>query len=161
MNVIWRRKVVDNATLCRDGKYVAEIEQIGIDQYIYRWKDVGADRVTATYEDVSGDRVVVWATPEQKLYIEEAKKRTWYSDVMKRELTFDPNMLTANLLDDAIFNIEMEKLASNHTLFKLKGDLKWNCIRARFNQDIQKHLEDTYGDKLEDIYNKKLDSGRR
>lgn len=143
-----------NATLYRDNKRVAHVDDEGNGGcYRYHWFDYEKPRVEVTYKTYDGKDWTRKATPEEAKFIEYLK-----SEGKDGEIEFE-DCFVGELVDDYENNKRFKRYCKKETVFRLYGDDEgaWRTLKVPYSDPrAEKYLKDKYGDKIEEIMNKRF-----
>lgn len=142
-----------NASLCRDGKRVALVDDAGNGGcFSYHWLDYKEGRCAeVTVRNHAGVERTRKCTPEEALFVEHVRANT--------DKTLEPeDMFVAALVDDYEAAKQVRRWCRTKTLFRLKGDDEgsYRTVNAKYSDRVRAFIEGKYGDKVEEIVNERF-----
>jgi hypothetical protein len=120
-----------NATLCRDGKPVANV-----------------------IDDASGGCIDFhWLVPGEEAALEAVCKQMPPTEFYGEMLTYNTDMLLSRLVDEHENEKRLKRVAKKKTLFRVKGDDpdEWRTLNV-VGEKATRYLASKYGEKLETVY---------
>lgn len=150
-----------NATLCRDGKPVANMIDSGCGGCIdYSWLDFHAPRVDVPWLDWEDKPITIRATPEEALLYEECRGKTWTSNFKGMEskvFKYDPDYLVGQLINDHENTRRFKTMCKSKTLVAFRGDPEgeYRVFKVPFSPRVKQELQARYGDKITEFVNER------
>jgi len=142
-----------NATLCRDGKKVALVDDAANGgSYSYHWLDYKEGRkVEVDIVNWQGKAVKMHCTPEQAKFVEHVRAHT--------KETFEPeDRFVVDLVDDFEEAKTLKRWCRTKTVIILKGDAKGNyhTFNDKYSAAMKAYIEKKYGDQVAEIVNERF-----
>ncbi|MEI7436000.1 MAG: hypothetical protein WCL16_04230 [bacterium] len=150
-----------NATLCMDGKKIAEVINDGSGgETRFNWEDRKALKVTIPWVDWKGNPTMACCTPEEAGLMEHIRGMRWEDLSGSQDLTgqINPGVFVENLINDFKEQSRFRRFCRTSTLFRIKGDKpdEWRTIEQAFTPQIKALIVGKYGNQVESIMNENV-----